>query len=178
MLYCIIFFLASLFILLCLPVYFVISYNGSGGAYFRFLFIKKRIPIEIKAHGGFLSTLNELSSGKDKVLDIYEKLNGKVKISSLVLDACVGMQSAALFPYVYAIIASSFGAFVAALDERIGVNKNRAQISINCVNSDTYATVFGKITLRSSLFNFLFASTYALFRAIFKGGKNGRKQAK
>ena len=177
MLYCIIFFLASLF-LLCLPVEFIISYDGKARAYFRFLFIKKRIPIEIKADGGFLPTLNELSSSKDKVLDIYEKLNGKVKISRLEIYARIGMQNAYVFPYAYALASAFIGAFVAALDERIGINEKRAKIDIKCANLDTYATVFGKIVLKASLFNFLFASTYALFRAIFKGGKNGRKQAK
>ena len=177
MIFCLIFVLASLF-LLCLPVEFIISYNGKARAYFRFLFIKKQIPLDIKSDEGFLATLKEILSGKDKALDIYEKLNGKVKISRLEIEGRVDMQNAYLFPYVYAIVSSAVGAFVGVLDERIGVDKKRAKISVKCANLDTYATVFGKIILKTSLYSFLFASTYALIKAIFNGGKNGRKQAK
>ena len=161
------------------PVYFIISYKDEISVSFQFLFVKKKIPLEIKGKNeDFPTILNELSRIKDKVFDLYSKLNGKIKIASLEIYASVNMSDAFWFPIIYGVINSTIGAFVGTLDSIIGISKNKVKIFVSSSFLDTPATIFGKIVLKTSLFHFLFASTYALFKAIFKGGKNGRKQAK
>lgn len=172
--------LASLFILLLfLPVKFVISYKDEISVSFRFLFIKKKIPIDTPWTGKSVSSvLGELSGVKDKIFDLYGKLNGKIKIAKLKIIASVNMSDAFLFPLIFGAVNGGVGAFLATLDSTIGINQKKCQASVKCANLDTPATILGEIVLKTSLLNFLFASTYTFFKAIFKGGKNGRKQAK
>lgn len=172
--------LASLFgLLLFLPVKFIISYKDEISVSFRFLFIKKKIPIDTPWKGKSVSSfLGELSGVKDKIFDLYGKLNGKIKIARLEISASVGIGDAFFFPLIFGAVNGAVGAFLATLDSTIGINKKRCRVSVKCANLDTPAAIFGKIILKASLFNFLFASTYTFFKALFKGGKNGRKQAK
>ncbi len=127
---------------------------------------------------GFLPIFGELSKIKDKALDLYSKLNGKIKISKLKIHALIDMGDSFLFPLLFGAINGTIGAFVCVLDSKIGVEPKKADIRVECANLDTPAMVFGEIILKASLYSFLFASTYTFFKATFKGGKNGRKQAK
>lgn len=180
MLICLIsFVIALLFILLILPVKLIISYNNEASVHLSFLFIKKKIPIDTPlASDGISTVLGELSKIKDIIFDLYKKLWRKLKIDRVKILASVNLKNAFFYPLIYGSVNAALGAFIGALDSGIGLSKKKTEICVNSAFLDTPAAVFCKIVLKTSLFNFLFASTYTLLRAIFKGGKNGRKQAK
>lgn len=174
--FALVFIFTSLFLL---PVNFVISYKNEIVIYFKFLFIKKKIPIDFtEKYESFSAVSEELFRIKNVTLDLYSKLHGKIKVSSAKIYATVNISHAFLYPMIFGTVSSLIGTFIGVLDSQIGVNKRKAEIRVNSAFLDTPATVFGEIVLKTSLYNVLFSSTYAIFRAIFKGGKNGRKQAK
>jgi hypothetical protein len=144
-----------------------------------FLFIKKKIPIDkpLKADG-ISSVIGELSRVKEIIFDLYSKLRRRLKIDGVKIYATVNLKNSFYYPLVFGAVNAALGAFIGALDASLGINKRKAKILVNSALLDTPAAIFVKITLKTSLFNFLFASTYTAVRAIFMGGKNGRKQAK
>lgn len=180
MLICLIsFFTALLFILLILPVKLVISYNKEASVHLSFLFIKKKIPIDkpLKVDG-ISSVIGELSRVKEIIFDLYSRLRRRLKIDGVKIYATVNLKNSFYYPLVFGAVNAALGAFIGALDASLGINKRKARILVNSAFLDTPAAIFVKITLKTSLFNFLLASTYTAVRAIFMGGKNGRKQAK
>ena len=165
-------------LLFFLKLRFVITYDKDVSTRLEFLFFKKKLRINNSKSDGFRIFFEELTKIRQNTLDLYNKFSGKLKIKSLKINAVIASGDPYFTAILYGTFNSAIAILVGVLDSRIGIDaKKQAKINTSIDFNKQQSSLWLELILHTSLFSAFLALTYALFKMVFKGGKNGRKQA-